>query len=148
MYTPARVWYTVRVMIELFLALLAAHYVADFPFQSSTISKFKGVVFFEAIGFHCLTSHAIIHAGMAGLVAALLGFPWVWPFLAVGLSHWLIDFCKSWQGFEDFHLTEGAREGPQLFGLYGINVDQALHVGVLAAVALGLVLCWTCTRIL
>ena len=127
-------------VIELFLALLAAHYVADFPLQGDMIARNKGKVFFQAIGFHCLTSHAIIHAGMAGLVAALLGFPWVAPFLAVGITHWLIDFGKSWQGFENFHLTEGAREGPQLHGLYSINVDQALHVGVLAAVALGLVL--------
>ena len=128
-------------MIPLFLALLAAHYVADFPLQSSTISKFKGMVFFEAIGFHCLTSHAIIHAGMAGLVAALLGFPWVWPFLAVGITHWVLDFCKSWRGFDGcLRLTQGAREPPQECGLWGINVDQALHVGVLAAVALGLVL--------
>lgn len=125
-------------MLGLFLALVAAHYVADFPLQGDMIARNKGLVFFQSIGFHCLTAHAIIHAGMAGLVAALLGFPWVWPFLAVGLSHWLIDFCKSWQGFENFHLTEGAREGPQLYGLWGINIDQALHLSVLAAVALGL----------
>ena len=128
-------------MIELFLALLAAHYVADFPLQGDMIARNKGKVLFESIGFHCLTAHAIIHAGMAGLVAALLGFPWVWPFLAVGITHWLIDFCKSWEGFDfERHLTQGARTGPQEYGLWGINVDQALHVGVLAAVALGLVL--------
>ena len=127
-------------MIELLLAFIAAHYVADFPLQGDMIARNKGLVFFQAIGFHCLTAHAIIHAGLAGLVAALLGFPWVWPFLAVGVTHWLLDFCKSWQGFESFHFTEGAREGPQLYGLWGINVDQVLHLGVLAAVALGLVL--------
>ncbi len=128
-------------MIELFLALIAAHYVADFPLQGDMIARNKGLVFFQAIGFHCLTAHAIIHAGMAGLVAALLGFPWVWPFLAVGLSHWLIDFCKSWQGFDaDLHLTKGARAGPQEYGLYGINVDQVLHAAVLLVVALVLVM--------
>ncbi len=126
-------------MIELLLALIAAHYVADFPLQAPVIAEHKGKVFFQAIGFHCLTAHAIIQAGMAGLVVALLGYPWVAPFLAVGITHWLIDFCKSWRGFDgNLHLTKGARTGPQTSGLYGINVDQALHMGVLAAVALGL----------
>jgi len=127
-------------MVELFLALVAGHFLADLPLQQEKHGQNKGKVFFEAIGFHCLTAHAAIHAGIAGAIAAAFGYGFLLPFLVVGVSHWLIDFGKSWQGFDDLHLTEGAREGPQLFGLYGINVDQALHVGVLAAVALGLVL--------
>ena len=126
-------------MIELFLALLAAHYVADFPLQGGMIARNKGKVFFQSIGFHCLTAHAAIHASMAVIAAAAMGYGLLLPFIVVGVTHWLIDFGKSWQGFDNFHLTEGAREGPQVYGLYGINVDQALHVGVLAAVALGLI---------
>ncbi len=132
-------------MIELLLAFVAAHYVADFPLQGDMIARNKGLVFFQAIGFHCLTAHAIIHAALAGLVVAALGFPWVAPFLAVAVTHWLIDFGKSWVGFGvekglDIHLTKGARAGPQTCGLYGINVDQALHMAVLLVVALVLVL--------
>ncbi|KKK80235.1 hypothetical protein LCGC14_2825530 [marine sediment metagenome] len=103
------------------------------------IARNKGKVLFESIGFHCLTAHAMIHAGLAGLAAALLGFPWVLPFLAVGVSHWLLDFCKSWRGFRTWHLTRGARKGPQECGLWGINIDQAFHVLVLVILALVMV---------
>ena len=126
-------------VVALFLALLAAHCVADFPLQSDVIARHKGKVLFEAIGFHCLTAHAIIHAGLAGLAAALLGFPWVLPFLAVGVSHWALDFCKSWRGFDTWHLTRGARKEPQSVGLWGINVDQTLHVLTLLILALVMV---------
>jgi len=127
-------------VIELFLALVAGHFLADLPLQQEKHGANKGKVFFEAIGFHCLTAHSMIHAGTAGAVAALFGYGFLLPFLVVGVSHWLLDFCKSWHGFNTWHLTKGAREGPQVCGLWGINVDQALHVGVLAAVALGLAL--------
>ena len=122
-------------MVELLLALIAAHYLADLPLQQEKHGANKGKVFFEAVGFHCLTAHAMIHAGAAGAVAALFGHGFLLPFLVVGVSHWAFDFCKSWHGFNTWHLTNGAREGPQEYGLWGINVDQSLHIGVLAAVA-------------
>ncbi len=128
-------------MIELLLALVAAHYLADFPLQGDHIAKNKGKVFFELIGFHCLTAHAFIQACTVAVAAAALGYNWLLPFLAVGVTHWVLDFCKSWQGFDgNLHLTKGARTGPQEYGLWGINIDQALHMAVLLVVALVLVL--------
>lgn len=118
----------------MFAVLLAGHYLADFPLQSQHIAENKGKVFIEAIGFHCLTAHAAIHGLVAGYIA---GF---WAGLIVAVTHWLIDFGKSWEGWpEGWRITDGARwaGNPDARGLYGINVDQALHVAVLVGVALG-----------
>ena len=124
-----------------FLALLAGHYLADFPLQPDFVAKQKGRVFIEAIGFHCLTAHAMIHALVAGELAAQLGHDWQWPAVIVGVSHWLIDFGKSWERWpEDWRITQGAKwsGNPNARGLYGINVDQGLHMSVL----LGLTFWW------
>ena len=114
----------------MFLTLLAGHYLADFPLQGDMVAKNKGKVFIESIGFHCLTAHAAIH----GLVAAYIAGFEVGLFVAV--THWLIDFGKSWEGWpENWRITNGAKwaGSPNARGLYGINVDQSLHVLVLIA---------------
>ncbi len=125
-------------MISVFVALLCGHYLADFPLQTETIARNKGKVFIESIGFHALTAHAAMHALVAGGVLLALGYPLIGAG-AVGLTHWLIDFGKSWEGWPDtWRITDGARWSgdPDARGLYGINVDQALHVAVIAAVTL------------
>jgi hypothetical protein len=111
---------------QLLLTLWAGHYLADFPLQPEFVATNKRLILKESIGFHCLTSHAFIHGLVAGaitgsfLVAAI-----------VGSTHWLIDFGKSCQYLDDrFPHTKGARSGPQTAGLYGINIDQALHFSV------------------
>jgi len=61
-----------------------------------------------------------------------------WAGVIVGVTHWLIDFGKSWEGWpEHWRITDGAKwsGNPNARGLYGINVDQALHVLVIAIVA-------------
>lgn len=125
-------------MIEAFLLFAAGHYLADFPLQPAFVAQKKGRVFFEAIGFHCLTAHAMIHALVAAVIAVVLGHHWLMAFLVVGVTHWLIDFGKAWDGWpEGWQITQGAKwEGkPDARGLYGINLDQALHMLVLVIVA-------------
>lgn len=123
-------------MSELLL-LFAAHYLADFPLQPEFVAKNKGKVFIESIGFHCLTAHAFIHGLAVAAVMTALGHSWEWPFVFVAVTHWLIDFGKSWEGWpENFRITDGAvwEGNPGARGLYGINVDQTLHAIVLVAI--------------
>lgn len=111
---------------ELLFTLWAGHYLADFPLQPSFVAEKKGLVFIESIGFHCLTAHAFIQGLVAGLLSGRF-----WVGLVVGLSHWAIDFGKSSELLVNLPHTKGARKGPQVSGLYGINVDQALHFTVI-----------------
>lgn len=129
-------------MIELFLLLIAGHYLADFGLQPDFVAKMKSRVFFEAMGFHCLTAHAMIHGLVAAAVAGVLGYGWLMPFVVVAITHWLIDFGKAWDGWPDaWRITQGAKQSgkPDARGLYGINADQALHIFVLIIVALAVV---------
>lgn len=115
---------------HLFLVLIAGHYLADFPLQPPFVAEKKGLVFKESIGFHCLTSHAAVHGLVAAALAAACGVDrWFALGVIAVLVHWVIDFGKSSQFLDDrFPHTTGARKGPQRFGLYGINVDQSLHI--------------------
>jgi hypothetical protein len=118
--------------IELLVVLWAGHYLADFPLQPAFVAEKKGLVFIESIGFHCLTAHAFIHGLIAGVITQSFTAG-----LIVGATHWLIDFGKSSQLLDDrFPHLPGARKGPQTTGLYGINVDQALHFLVILLVVL------------
>jgi len=101
-------------MVELLLLLIAGHYLADFPLQGEFIAKMKGRP--EAMGWHCLTAHAMIQGLVVAVMVAALGHAWVAAFLAVAVTHWLIDLGK-------------------VRGLYGINADQSLHILVLLIVA-------------
>lgn len=112
---------------HLLLLLWAGHYLADFPLQPSFVAEKKGLCFVESIGFHCLTSHAFVHALVAGLLSGSFAIGAV-----VGVTHWLIDFGKSSVLLRSWPHTAGARKGPQTTGLYGINIDQALHFTVIA----------------
>lgn len=125
-------------MAELLLLLVAGHYLADFPLQPDFVARMKSRVFFESIGFHCLTAHAMIHGLVAAAVVSVLGYRWLMPFLVVAVTHWLIDFGKAWDGWPDnWRITQGAKWSgkPDARGLYGINIDQALHIAVLVIVA-------------
>ena len=120
--------------IQTLLIFWAGHYLADFPLQPAFVADLKGKVFIESIGFHCLTAHAAIHGLVAGTIAWQLHSPHAFLFgLIVGITHWIIDFGKSSQLLDDrFPHTKGARKGPQKFGLYGINIDQTLHLIVIS----------------
>lgn len=112
----------------------AGHYLADFPLQPAFVADLKGKAFVESIGFHCLTAHAFIHGLVAGTLANFLGYSeWFLFALIVGITHWIIDFGKSSILLDDrFPHTKGARMSVQKTGLYGINIDQALHFLIIA----------------
>ena len=118
---------------QLLLTLWAGHYLADFPLQPAFVADNKKKILQESIGFHCLTSHAFIHGLVAGFISQNFAVA-----LIVGITHWLIDFGKSCQLLDDrFPHTKGARiPGIQTAGMYGINVDQALHFLVIIIVTL------------
>lgn len=120
---------------QLLIILWAGHYLADFPLQPAFVATEKKKILLESIGFHCLTAHAFIQ----GLVAGVLSHNFT-AGVIVGVTHWIIDFGKSCQLLDDrFPHTKGARiPGIQEAGLYGINVDQALHFIVILAVTIWL----------
>lgn len=123
--------------MSLLFLLVGSHYLADFPLQGDHISKHKGKVFIESIGFHCLTAHAMIHGLLAAAVLLATGHG-IAGAVGIAVSHWLIDFGKSWERWpSSWRITQGARwdGNPDARGLYGINVDQSLHGLVLVLVA-------------
>lgn len=121
-------------MIELLVILWAGHYLADFPLQPAFVADLKKKIFQESIGFHCLTAHAFIHGLVAGVITGNFTAG-----VIVGVTHWLIDCGKACELIDDrFPHTKGARKGPQTAGLYGINIDQALHFAVIVGVSLWL----------
>ena len=116
---------------QLFILLLAGHYLADFALQPRFMAESKALVFVKSIGFHSLTSHAFVHGLTAGLITQSY-----YAGALVGATHWLIDALKASKVFDDrYPHTKGARKNGQTHGLYGINVDQALHLAVLVFVA-------------
>jgi tetrahydromethanopterin S-methyltransferase subunit C len=120
---------------QLFFTLLAGHYLADYGLQTQFMAELKSKVFKQAAGLHALTAHAAIH----GLVAGLITHNFT-AGLIVALSHWVIDFLKASEYVDDrFPHTAGARHNGQRVGLYGINIDQTLHILVLLAVVLWVV---------
>ena len=94
--------------IQLFLMLVAGHYLADFALQDDFIARNKAAALKTAMGFHTLTAHSAIQGLVAGLISQNLAIG-----LIVAATHWFIDFgkaAKSW---------------------YGINIDQFLHILVI-----------------
>lgn len=93
-------------MIELFLLLVAAHALADYPLQGDFLAKAKnvsaplpGVPWYQALG-----AHAAIHAGSVGVLTGS-----VWLGLAEFVAHCAIDHAKC-------------------RGRIGFNTDQGAHV--------------------
>lgn len=101
------------------LALLTAHMLADFPFQTNKMAAKK----FDSI--HYRAWHAHVHAVFAGVLA----FPFVTNtqtvivLFTVGALHFLID-TKRWAEPKDG------------FEQYPLAVDQAFHVASLYVVIL------------
>lgn len=96
--------------------LIIGHALADFTFQTDAMAKGKNrnrpvdpAVIppgqkLQTVWPYWLTSHALIHAGMVGVVLGR------WDLALVEfVVHWFIDFgkCENW---------------------YGIHVDQGAHV--------------------
>jgi Protein of unknown function (DUF3307) len=103
--------------LSVFFALSICHAIADFPLQTEflAINKNRHLVPKDtddgkpsSMWIHCLTAHALTHAGLVFFVlsplikaAALIAF-------IEFVLHWIIDFvkCEGWTSF---------------------NTDQALH---------------------
>lgn len=90
----------------MFLLLLWAHAIADYPLQGDFLAKAKnisapipGVPWWQA-----LTAHAIIQAGFVGLITGNVALAF-----AEFVAHWLIDLMKC-------------------RGEIGFNMDQLMHV--------------------
>jgi hypothetical protein len=98
--------------ITLFLLLVFFHVLADYPLQGDFLAKGKNHLapITGIPWYHCLTAHAIVHAGFVGLAMNSVEFA-IMEFSA----HWVIDFCKSDKVF-------GNR--PHL----AYNIDQAMHI--------------------
>jgi hypothetical protein len=116
---------------ELILFLWAGHYLADFPLQTSFMAEKKRLAFIETIGLHSLVAHAFTHGLVAGLITQNFTVA-----IIVGVTHGLIDFGKSSKLLVNVPHTRGARKHGQTGGLYGVNVDQALHFLVVLYVVL------------
>lgn len=95
--------------MNVLLALLVAHLVADFPLQGDAVAVHKGRHVHDALSravpwWYWMTAHAAAHALAVFLVTQSLGCA-----LAEFVCHWLIDTAKC-------------------EGCFSIHVDQALHV--------------------
>ncbi len=95
-------------LLSIFLLLLAAHALADYPLQGDWLSKAKNhtlaLVPGETIWPGALASHAAIHGAAVGIITGS-----VWLGLAEAVIHAGIDHTKCSGGIS-------------------YNVDQALHV--------------------
>ena len=108
-------------MLELLALLIFGHALADYPLQATWIATTKSHKDPHPSGYpwcQSLTAHAIIHGGFVGIITGQL-----WLGVAEFVAHWIIDYLKS-------------------DGRFGVNVDQALHVGckiIWAALAVSVV---------
>lgn len=91
---------------EMFLFMVACHFLADYPLQGDFLAKGKnrtnpipGIAF-----WHPLTAHAAIHGGFVGIITgnAVLG-------CLEAIIHWITDDakCRGWISY---------------------NTDQAIHI--------------------
>lgn len=99
---------------QVFLGLLLAHLLGDFPLQTDGVYALKRRNWLGAL------FHAAIHGGITFLLLASPGEGW--PLAGwVAITHFLVD---DWKAHADLR--------PQSLGFV---VDQALHVAVLTAAA-------------
>jgi hypothetical protein len=92
--------------LHVLFLLAAAHAVADFPLQGAEMAKAKRPGGCPTIAWPmALGCHSLIHGGAVALVTGL----W-WLGAAETAAHALID-------------------GAKCRGVYGMKIDQALHMG-------------------
>lgn len=113
--------------VVVFFALLIGHALGDHPLQGEYLAIYKnrhkrpnpavtnGDT--SSVWVHCLTSHALIHAGIVWIITTS-------PILAVAewVLHWVIDFLKAEKKIN-------------------LHMDQTLHIlckiGYIVAIAKG-----------
>lgn len=108
-------------ILETLFWLLVAHFLADYPLQTTEMGKYKNKrnqpmppdskAMPVKVWFAYLTAHGFIHAGLSAII---IGFPL--GFL-VGVCHWIQDYLKcKYQ--------------------YSPNLDQLIHISVLILIVL------------
>jgi hypothetical protein len=105
--------------MQLLLMMWAGHYLSDYALQPAYMAEQKAYALKTSEGTHALTAHASIHGLAAGVITGSFAAG-----LAVGVSHWVIDFGKA-----SVLIKRNKRQG-----LYGINIDQLLHFVVILTV--------------
>jgi hypothetical protein len=79
------------------LFLLGAHYIADFPLQGSFLADMKGQ------RLYLLFAHAMIYATVIAIALGVMGRYGDWKFLALLVSHMVVDKWKSSQPRDAAH---------------------------------------------
>lgn len=108
-------------ILETIFWLLVAHFIADYPLQSSEMGKYKNKrnqplppdskAKPVSVWFAYMTAHAFVHAGLVGLVVG-------WELgLLLGFCHWIQDYIKCRYQ-------------------YSPNIDQIIHILVLILIAM------------
>lgn len=114
--------------IQLLLMLWAGHYLADYSLQTSFMVEQKAKIFITRDGFHALTSHAFVHGLVIGLLAQNLTAG-----IVVGVTHWIIDFARSSEYLMSYLVKDNVVKKKR-DKLFGIHLDQALHLLVILIV--------------
>jgi hypothetical protein len=94
-------------MSGLLITLIGLHFLCDYPLQGEFLAVGKGSFAKPHFGvpwWHCMTAHCAIHALAVGMVLGP-----VYALAEFGI-HFATDYgkCKGW---------------------FGINTDQAIHIG-------------------
>ncbi len=97
-------------MIESFLWLLLAHYIADYPLQGTFLATTKGK------SWYSLLAHSVIYGLTISLCLKFLGAFALWKAVVLVTSHIIIDYRKA---------TATDKTKAETTYLY---IDQALHI--------------------
>lgn len=90
--------------MELFFLLCCGHALADYPLQADFLAKGKNrhtpVIPGQLFWPHCLTAHALIHAGTVWVITGSMACA-----LIEAAAHWWIDFAKC-EGWTNIHVDQ------------------------------------------
>lgn len=100
-------------LLNIFLALFMAHFIADFPLQGDFLAQMKGK------NNYLLFCHCMIYTAIICLVLWAAGIYTLWKFILLVISHFAIDYWKC-------HFT--SKETALTLSLY---IDQGFHFTVL-----------------
>lgn len=97
-------------LVNGFLLLLLAHYVADFPLQGDFLGTMKGKY------DYLLFAHVVIWSGVISLALVYLGIYTIYKLLFLFIGHFVIDRWKARKENKENALT------------WDLWIDQSLHV--------------------
>jgi hypothetical protein len=95
---------------RLFFALVIGHVAGDYPLQTEFMAMGKnhrkpfpmpgGLAPNQGVWLHCLTAHALVHAGAVWVITGSMTLALIETAL-----HWVIDFVKS-EGWTNLHVDQ------------------------------------------